>query len=165
MSWLIWLRVVAVTVLLIPFVQLSTRFWAERSQLGGRHLRVLETCSLGPDGRLYLVEVGGKVYALASVAKGLQVIDEVTAPEVLSDLRRGEGVRAEVPSLVAPLANLVSQGAAVLRRTLGRDTAGGRRAQDEAGRRAVELLAAQLHRVRRMGMGDAGDEVFAVSKR
>lgn len=153
MSWTIWLRVVAVTVVLVPFVQLATRFWAERTQAGGRHLRVLEACNLGPDGRLYLVEVGGKVYALASAAKGIQVIDEVQAPEVLTELRSGEGVRGQGPGLWGT-PGWAAAAVDALRRVLG---APGARSQEPgewvraAGTRAVDVLQGHLARVRRVG--------------
>ncbi|MDI6870363.1 MAG: flagellar biosynthetic protein FliO [Bacillota bacterium] len=163
MSWLVWLRVVAVTAVLIPFVQISTRFWAERAQSGGRHLRVLETCSLGSDGRLHLVEVAGKVYALACGAKGIQVIGEVAAPEVLSELSRGEGVRTEVLPLAGQVTGWLAAGRALLRRLGGGRGDADLRGGNEARRRTVEALEGQLARLRRLS--SAGDEAFAVGKR
>lgn len=163
MSWVMWLRVVAVTVVLIPFVQAATRFWAGRAQAGTRHLRVLEACSLGSEGRLYLVGVGDKVYALASGTKGIQVIDEVVTPEVLAELKKGEGVPPE-RSQASGLARWVSAGAVWAGRLLsGRKPGGFERLADDDENEAVRALQQQLARVRRVG--STGDEALAALKR
>ncbi|HHW14567.1 MAG TPA: flagellar biosynthetic protein FliO, partial [Firmicutes bacterium] len=116
---MMWLRVAAVTLVLVPFVQGATRFWARRVQAGGRHLRVLEACTLGNDGRVYLVEVAGRVYALAAGAKGVQVIAEVEAPELLFACGPGEGMGGVPPSLPEKLAGWLSQAAALWERWRG----------------------------------------------
>jgi hypothetical protein len=123
---------------------------------------LLEACSLGNDGRVYLVEVAGKVYALLSGARGTQVIDEVEAPGLLAELRRGEGVRGGGVALPGLLMASLSSGLSWWRRLTERQGAMNR-AGDEEANRTVELLQAQLARVRRMGR--AGDEALAVGKR
>lgn len=163
MSWLVWLRVVAVTVVLIPFVQMSTRFWAERSQPngGGRHLRLLESLSLGSDGRIYLVEVAGRVYAFLSGAKGFEVIGEVEAPDLLTQAHRGEGVRGDGLAMPSYLTSALAAATSLWHRLAeGREAGSG--ALDEDGNRTVELLQAQLVRARQVGR--AGDEALAVGK-
>ncbi|MGE5552329.1 MAG: flagellar biosynthetic protein FliO [Betaproteobacteria bacterium] len=164
MSWYLWLRVVAVTALLIPFVQFCTRFWAERAQIGGRHLKVLESCSLGSDGRLHLVEIAGKVYALSAGAKGIQIICEVEAPEALVDLRRGEGVRGERLPLVSNLVAWLTGTMCPPRRLRRQEVAGSSWSDGERSpSRAVDILAEQVQRLRRLGC--PGDEAVVAGKR
>lgn len=165
MSWTIWLRVAVVTLVLVPFVQAATRFWARRVQVGGRHLRVLEACALGNDGRVYLVEVAGRVYALAAGAKGFQVVGEVNAPEVLLACAPGEGVGGGSPAVRGWAEGWLSRAAGLWRQWLGY----WRRPGDQDGREtgdlqcpssgrasALGVLEEQVARVRRLS--EARDE-------
>ncbi|MGE5507366.1 MAG: flagellar biosynthetic protein FliO [Chitinophagales bacterium] len=167
MSWLLWLRVVLVTALLIPFVQLSTRLWALKARPAGRRLRLIESIGLGGEARLHLVEVAGRVYLVSSGPQGSQVIDHLP-PEVLSAVEAGEGVRGQddlwgadlLEQMLGPtLAAGVRRGLAAVRQALS--TVTGRAAklpsslQGAAGESnpALVALEQQLARVRRLEMG------------
>lgn len=143
MSWLLWLRVVLVTVLLIPFVQLSTRLWAQKARPAGRQLRIRESLSLGGESRLHLLEVAGRVYLLSTGPQGAQVVDQLP-PEVLTALEAGEGVRGEE----------MLWGGGLLEEMLGPKLAAGVRRGLEAAKRAVGALKSP-GRARRSGTGEA----------
>jgi hypothetical protein len=154
---------VAVTAVLVPFVHFSTRLWAERAQGQGRHLKVLEVVSLGSDGRLYLVEVAGQAYAVLGNGRGFQVLAQVEVPEAPAAAREGEGAGGTAWPLPGRLARWLAAGAFRWRWPAGPAEPVRTEAAAAFTPQATKVLAAQLERVRRLGMAEDG--TLAVGKR
>lgn len=142
----------------MPFVYLSTRFWAGRAAGGGRHLRVLESCALTNESRLQIVEIAGRIYVLAVGGKGVQVLEEVTAPETLAELKSVAGVSPDVPGVMTAFS--------WLKRTI--ESWQTRHAEalvvEDSGPTDLEALRSQLERLRQLDAA-TGDEVVAARER
>ncbi len=83
-----WLRVVLVTAVMIPLVYLFTRYFGRRftGTMCGRNFAILEQFSVDQHNRLILARLINKFYVLSSSAKGLEVLVEITDPELVAEL-------------------------------------------------------------------------------
>lgn len=78
MTHLEWLRVFAVLALLAPFVYLSTKLYG-RTLAGhyqGRHLKVMESVTLGPNQRLALVKASDRVLLVGFGDRSMALLAE-----------------------------------------------------------------------------------------
>lgn len=81
-------RALAVTLLLLPVIYLSTRLYARQSWRAwkGRYLEVIEVCSLGPRAQLFLVRALNRLLLVAAGEREVRVVAELgEALEVLAE--------------------------------------------------------------------------------
>ncbi len=102
------LKLGAVLLIIAPVLWLVKRFATPGGLQRARHIRLLETRSLGPGQVLYLLRVGEQDLLVAGSKSGLNVLTEVhgVQAESLADAAPTSGAAADrqVPALASPLA-------------------------------------------------------------
>lgn len=132
--------------LVIFLAWLTTRLLGQQWGAGprrGRTLSVREQVPVGKDRTIALVEVGDRLYLVGSTAQGITLLDLITDPAVIEQVR---AANPPVPPLA--LGGLVSSFPALLQRGLGRpaDPPAEQLPSDQPG---AESLTDQLERLKR----------------
>ncbi len=99
-------------------------FWATKFLAGrygfsqGRHIKVAESLSLGPNRHLYLLLVNGKVFLVGSAEQGINILKEFDDGHFYEELVKSTGTEFNAPSgrfasMIIPVLNSMNSGETV----------------------------------------------------
>ncbi len=110
--WSTLLRLGVALVVVLPLAYVAARLYSKQT-IGrvGRALHVLDVRALGPNRGIYLVEVGDRILVLGVTAHHVNVLAELTDPDVIErvkeDAKGGDG---------APFSHLLGDAISQLRK-------------------------------------------------
>ncbi|MEW6200721.1 MAG: flagellar biosynthetic protein FliO [bacterium] len=109
--WRVVFSLIMVIGLILFITYLLRYLWARglRLEFKGRHIRVLDTLSLGLNRVLYLVQVGSKVVMIASTDKGINMVTEITDPDEIAAILEEYKPAPASPVPMAPFTSQLRQ--------------------------------------------------------
>lgn len=145
-----WLKIILALLFLLPFIYISTRFYAQRVTRNwqGRYLRVIEACTLNQGSQVYLLAAVDRVLLVGVNKENISLLGQVEDPSLVLELldasgQTGRGEIAFPPGMAAVYPEWVNALLGKGRKLLGRWTGRARNFEEPA-----PEIQAQIERLR-----------------